>query len=268
MTYQITPDYWSHHKRLEFIKKHLKNYEKPRVLDLACGTGILGAFPLAEIGYDVTGVDIDIRSIKQAVAENTMPNLRFFCSDFNEFEPNTTYDVVIAGYVMEHLEKPETLMVAINRLLAPGGTAIITIPNGYGPHEMEQAIYYRYFEPWDFIYKWRYLEQLFKPTTIKKGILGQAPWPKYKPPLDHLEMTVNVECGHAVRITKKWFDKMIADAGFKIIEMRNGAIFHGQITAHLTHWFLPAVYANTGVADYIPSWMVSNWFFALKKAGE
>ena len=265
MKYQLVPDYWSHYKRLEFIRKYLNQYDNPKVLDLACGTGILCAFPLAELGYDVTGVDIDDRSITAATKENTFPNLRFVCSDFNLFDTGQTYDVVVAGYVMEHLENPETLMTAISRLLAPGGTAIITIPNGYGPHEMEQAIYYKFFEPWDFIYKARYLKQLFNATTIKKGILGQAPWPQYKPPLDHLEMTVNLECGHAVRITQKWFNGMISDAGFKVVEMVNGALFHGQITGHAMCWFRPAVVVNTGIADYLPSWMVSNWFYALKK---
>lgn len=268
MKYQLVPDYWSHYKRLEFIKKYLNEYEKPRVLDLACGTGILGAFPLAELGYDVTGVDIDLRSIKAATAENPFPNLRFHCSDFNEFYPNATYDVIVAGYVMEHLEHPETLMAAISRLLAPGGTAIITIPNGYGPHEMEQWIYYKFFEPWDFIYVARYLKRLLKATTIKKGLLGEAPWPQFKPPLDQLEMTVNVECGHAVHITQKWFNNMISGAGFKVVEMQNGALFHGQITGHAMCSFKTLNAFNTGVADYLPACLVSNWFYALRKEGD
>jgi SAM-dependent methyltransferase len=266
MKYQLTPDYWSHYKRLEFIKSHLSRYKNPRVLDLACGTGVLCAFPLAELGYDVTGVDIDPRSIKAAVAENPFPNLRFFCSDFNEFHPNTQYDVIIAGYVMEHLERPETLMVAIARLLKPNGTAIITIPNGYGPHEIEQAIYYRFFEPWDFIYKIRFFNQGL--TAIKmRYLLGERdwPWPKYKPPLDKLEMTVNTECGHAVNITQNWFNQMVADHGFYVNEMQNGALLHGQITGHIMCNFRPTILFNTGVADYLPSCVVSNWFYALKQ---
>ena len=264
MTYQLIPDYWSHYKRLEFIKKHLQNYENPRVLDLACGTGILGAFPLAELGYDVTGVDIDPRSIAAAQKENPFPNLKLVCSDFHDYAPDEKYDVVVAGYVMEHLEKPEELLPAINRLLAPGGTVIVTIPNGYGPHEMEQAIYYRFFEPWGFIYKIRFFNQGLTAIKMRYLLRREWPWPKYKPPLDQLEMTVNTECGHAVHITQKWFEKMAQDAGFTIIEMQNGALLHGQITGHIMCNFYTTIVFNTGIADFLPSCMAANWFFALK----
>jgi SAM-dependent methyltransferase len=265
MNYQIKPDYWSHKKRFDFIKKYADCYTNPKILDLACGTGILAAFPLAELGYDVTGVDIDPRSIDAAQKVNPFPNLKFVCSDFRDYHPDEKYDLIVAGYIMEHLEKPEELLPAIYQLLAPGGRAIITIPNGYGPHEIEQAIYYRFFEPWDYIYKIRYFNQTL--TAIKLYALGQG-WhpPTYKPPLAGLEMTVNVECGHQVKITYPWFMQMAHSAGFVVTEMQKGALLHGQITGHIMCNFRPTIWFNTRIADLLPSWMASNWFFALRKA--
>jgi len=262
-TYQLQPDYWSHYKRLNFIKKHTLKYQNPRILDLACGTGILVAFPLAELGYEVTGVDIDPRSIAAAMEQNPFPNLSFVCSDFNEYYPDKKFDVVVAAEVMEHLDDPVTLLTGIKRVLAPGGTAIITIPNGYGPHEMEEAIYHRFFEPFNFIPNIRFFNRSI--TCIKLKLLRHpCEWPKRYPPTEKLEMTVNVECGHKVRITERWFREMCHDTGFDLIERQAGAILHGQITGHTIGNFSPVNTVNMGLADYLPMWMASRWFFALK----
>lgn len=265
MTYQLIPDYWSHKKRLDFILKHVNGQANPEILDLACGTGILGAFPLAELGYRVTGVDIDERSITAASKENPFPNLTLVCSDFNAYQPGHQFDVIVAGYVMEHLEHPETLLAAIDRLLTYSGTAIITIPNGYGLHEIEQGIYYRYFEPRNFVPKIRYFNQSLTAIKMRYMLGREWPWPKYNPPLDKLEMTVNLECGHAVRITQKWFEKMVDDAGFEIVDRQPGALLHGQITGHVMCNFRPTIWFNNRIVDFLPFGCAANWFYAIRR---
>lgn len=268
MTYQLTPDYWSHYKRLQFIKKHTLKYQNPKVLDLACGTGILVSFPLAELGYGVDGVDIDPRSIITAKTEQDgqFPDtLAFILSDFRKFYPPKKYDVIVAGDIMEHLPQPEVLLQEIDRLLAPGGTAIISIPNGYGPHEMEEAIYHTFFEWWDFIYKIRFFNQSITAFKLKYLLRRPCEWPKYKPPLSKPEMTANLECGHAVHITEPWFRQMCENTGFDIIETQSATLLHGQITGHLMCNFWSTILFNTGVVDFLPSWMAAKWFFALQK---
>lgn len=48
-----------------FLRRQLPLDRYPRVLDLACGPG-RHARPLAEAGYDVTGVDVDRRAVEEA----------------------------------------------------------------------------------------------------------------------------------------------------------------------------------------------------------
>jgi SAM-dependent methyltransferase len=262
MKYQLEPDYWAHAKRLDFIRKHIA--EGDTILDLACGTGILVAFPLAELGYAVDGVDIDEKSIAGAVAENPFPNLSFICSDFNDYYPGKRYDVVIAAEVMEHLKEPETILRAIDRLLALDGTAIITFPNGYGLHEVEEIVYHNLFEPWGFVPKIRYFNQsVWTILGMCKGHKMQ--WPKYNPPPKGLEMTANVACGHAIHLTQKWFRQLCDDAGYEIVDQQPGSLFHGQISGHIMCNFKSLIVFNSGVVEFLPMWMASRWFFAIRR---
>lgn len=267
MKYQLQPDYWLHYNRFQFILKYVREYKDPSVLDLGCGTGILVAFPLAELGYDVTGVDIDPRSIAVAEKENPFPNLTFFCSDFTEYFPEKKFDVIIAAEIIEHLDDPESLLLAIKRMLNPGGTVIISAPNGYGPHEVEAFFFHTLFEPWGFVPKIRYFNRSI--TAIKLWVLGRGlTWPDRDPVNTKPEMTVNLECGHHVRITEPWFRQMCQNTGFDIVESKGAGMLHGQISGHTVGNFSFFNTLNAGISEMLPLWMAGRWFFTLRRSDE
>lgn len=99
-----------------------------RVLDAGCGTGRV-AVRLAELGYDVVGVDVDASMLDQARA--AAPELDWRLGDLATFELEERFDVVlVAGNTIPLLE-PGTLLDACERLghhLTPGGVVVC----GYG----------------------------------------------------------------------------------------------------------------------------------------
>ena len=79
-----------------------------KVLDLCCGTG-RHARTLAEIGYDVMGIDYSHFFINKANAENTLENLRYEHCDMRDPYPGTPYDAIVNfftsfGYFEEDCE--------------------------------------------------------------------------------------------------------------------------------------------------------------------
>jgi SAM-dependent methyltransferase len=100
-----------------------------RVLDAGCGTGRV-AIRLAELGYDVTGTDVD-RSML-AVARERGPALRWVEADLSSLDllagGDPAYDlVVLAGNVVP-LVAPGTESAAVARAAAhlrPGGLLVV-----------------------------------------------------------------------------------------------------------------------------------------------
>jgi SAM-dependent methyltransferase len=99
-----------------------------RVLDAGCGTGRVG-IRLAELGYDVVGVDVDDSML--AVARRTAPDLTWVKGDLADLPApvaqRAPYDlVVLAGNVVPLLA-PGTLddaATALAGLLAPDGLLV------------------------------------------------------------------------------------------------------------------------------------------------
>lgn len=102
-----------------------------RIVDLGCGNGST-ANMLAELGYDVTGVDRSETGI--AIARNAFPRVRFHeGSVYDNLAPALgTFDVAVSLEVIEHLYAPRTFLQTLRSLLRPGGTGVISTPyHGY-----------------------------------------------------------------------------------------------------------------------------------------
>ena len=106
---------WSDFSRAVFpqLKAFFKKQEnKPAgFLDLACGTGTL-AFKLAELGIEVTGLDISPEMIEVARAKSTADstNPRFVIGDMADFELDTKFDMIGCFFdSLNHLQSPEMI---------------------------------------------------------------------------------------------------------------------------------------------------------------
>ncbi|MBP0019426.1 MAG: class I SAM-dependent methyltransferase [Cyanobacteria bacterium SBLK] len=85
---------WEDSKPNSILKDVLSNYcrDRSRILEIGCGTGG-NAYFLANLGYDVTAIDMSERAIEIASERFTHPNLRFYHADFTKGEINDEFDI-------------------------------------------------------------------------------------------------------------------------------------------------------------------------------
>jgi 2-polyprenyl-3-methyl-5-hydroxy-6-metoxy-1,4-benzoquinol methylase len=98
-----------------------------RVLDLGCRDGALSTAYLE--GNEVVGVDVD----REALAEAARRGLQTQWADLDEplAFPDASFDVVVAGELLEHIRSPRLLIEEARRVLRPGGTLVGSTPNGF-----------------------------------------------------------------------------------------------------------------------------------------
>jgi glycosyltransferase involved in cell wall biosynthesis len=96
-----------------------------KILDLGCSAGHL-AERLQSLGHHVTGVDL-----------HESPEVHgrlgaFFQANLDEGIPDEVgsgFDLVLAADVIEHLREPERLLRDAKRVLRPGGSLVVCVPN-------------------------------------------------------------------------------------------------------------------------------------------
>lgn len=109
----------------EFLKKSKK---KPlKILEVGCGFGYL-TFALVKAGHKVKGIDISKVAIEQA---SRRYGDFFECVDLMQLvkREKNSYELIIFTEVIEHIENVGEFMGAVDELLKPHGSAILTTPN-------------------------------------------------------------------------------------------------------------------------------------------
>jgi SAM-dependent methyltransferase len=98
-----------------------------RVLDLGCRNGALTRAYLR--GNEVVGVDVEAEALAEAAALGIETHLADVEQrlDFAE----ESFDVVVAGELVEHVRDPGALVAEARRVLRPGGVFVASVPNFY-----------------------------------------------------------------------------------------------------------------------------------------
>src|SRR5207249_1704559 len=112
--------------------------------------------------------------------------------------------------------------------LKPGGEVLISIPNGFGPYEIEQFLIRVGVLGWALV--------LVKSivalgVAVKRKVRGQ-PSPKLLMPVE------NTESGHIQHFSIGSFSKLTKAAGLDIAEHANGAWFGGDLS-YFAFYFFP-----------------------------
>jgi len=100
-----------------------------RILDVPCGQG-RHAHPLAEAGFDVTGLDYSTHLLARAKARGTGPGLRYRRGDMRKLPGNWTgrFDAVLNLFTsfgfFAHPEDDATVIDEFARVLKPGGALV------------------------------------------------------------------------------------------------------------------------------------------------
>ena len=96
-----------------------------RVLDVACGTGVL--FPdYKKLGADVTGIDISPEMVK--IAKEKFPDAEVVCGDVLDFSFSEKFDAVMIYNAFPHFANRELLFENLSRYLKENGR--ITVAHG------------------------------------------------------------------------------------------------------------------------------------------
>jgi SAM-dependent methyltransferase len=107
------------------VRRILEGREGPaRILDLACGTGVL-ACALAEEGHEVLGVDLSPAMVARARAR-AVPGVAFQEGDMTAYRPERPFDLVLCtfdsvNYLLDGAAMGDFLRCAAQALL-PGGS--------------------------------------------------------------------------------------------------------------------------------------------------
>ena len=94
---------------LDFYKKHLG--EGAKILELGCGLGV-GPIPLSTFGYDITGIDNDMKVVEAATknAKKFGKNIKIIHGDIFDidkmFGPDS-FDVCMSGGLLEHFSESQ-----------------------------------------------------------------------------------------------------------------------------------------------------------------
>jgi 2-polyprenyl-6-hydroxyphenyl methylase/3-demethylubiquinone-9 3-methyltransferase len=117
-----------------------RNVMGKKVLDVGCSQGIASLL-LGREGKQVVGVDREADSIREAqrrLAEEEEPvqkRARFVEGDGADLDfPDSSFDTVLMGEVIEHLIDARPLIAEARRLLGPKGRLVVTVPYGLFPY--------------------------------------------------------------------------------------------------------------------------------------
>jgi SAM-dependent methyltransferase len=124
---QVNDDLWAEHiSRYAFAARGAAGAS---VLDIGCGTGY-GTSELARSGLSAVGIDIAPEAVAYGRAHYGQPNLSFVAASATGLPfADSTFDLVTAFEVIEHLSEWRGLLAEAHRVLRPEGVFLVSTPN-------------------------------------------------------------------------------------------------------------------------------------------
>ncbi len=109
--------------------------EGVKVLDVACGTGVLFPDYLGNGVATVTGIDISDKMLE--IAKEKFPQINLICDDAETYCFKDKYDVIMIYNAFPHFSKPEKLLENLSKALNTGGR--LTVAHGMSEKELEKC---------------------------------------------------------------------------------------------------------------------------------
>ena len=143
-------EYWrrAFARRLGSYSDLLPAKEKPRILDIGCGTGNLLRF-FRDNGWDIHGIEPS-ENFREILESQEIPFVSKLTDDMSEedWERLGTFDVVNMSMLLEHIREPLALLdVMTRRVMREGSILTIESPNDFNPLQ-ESAVEYHDLPRW------------------------------------------------------------------------------------------------------------------------
>jgi 2-polyprenyl-3-methyl-5-hydroxy-6-metoxy-1,4-benzoquinol methylase len=112
---------------IEWVSKFFGQNDK--VLDLGFGDGLfLESFLNHEDFTILEAAPSLVQKANQKIHE-AQSRVKIVETLFEEYEPNSKFDLVIASHVLEHVENPHLVLKKCRDWLRPGGNLVVIVPN-------------------------------------------------------------------------------------------------------------------------------------------
>lgn len=256
---------FGHTKKVRLFRETIERFRKVTkkssllILDIGCGSGHAVTRFLGKTGDHVMGIDMYPPNIAYAEKHFGHPSLHFSCMDAQAFSTTgEVFDVVVLSDVLEHLENPASILKIAVELLAPDSRLLVTVPNGSGSFEIESTL-----SRVPFLGRWFLkLTDLFV-ATLNKTVMNGA-WNQVAA-LTPEGLPYNIESGHVQFFSTDDMLKLFQGAGIEVVNSGNVSFLSGPFTNYL---FAPSQRFcgwNASVADCLPRWLASSWFFECRR---
>ena len=114
--------FWAHRKVIKYVGKNKK------ILDVGCATGYL-AKEFKKNNCYVVGIELDKEAA--TVAEQYCDDI--ISGDVEQISklpyPNEFFDVIVYSDVLEHLKRPDLVLLRFKKYLSKSGQLIVSVPN-------------------------------------------------------------------------------------------------------------------------------------------
>ena len=147
-TQQRAFEYFDKQYRFDYVTEMIPivNGDMYRALDVGCGAGQMIPI-LAAKGYQVHAIDVsqEMVNLSNHEADVNNVNAKINVGDCEYLDyPDNYFDVYVAMGVIEYLDDDLLMLKEIQRVLKPGGVAILTIRNVLSVHVRWRTIYRKY----------------------------------------------------------------------------------------------------------------------------
>jgi SAM-dependent methyltransferase len=240
-------------KRLDWVLRFAEADD--RILEVGCGTGYMLCRPLAKLGFQVRGIDLDAASIERGRellrTEGLDPDI---LSARPLAEVAERPSVIIASEVLEHLHDDELvrLLGEIRSRLSPGGRLLVTVPNGYGWFELEQLLWWR-LGLGTLLFRSGFCHLVEKAKTRWLGAEAIVAGPP----------STLSSSPHVQRFTLGSIRRRLEQAGFAVIEARGSVAVSGPFSNLLLAGATPLLEANGRWGERLGS-LASGFFLACR----
>jgi SAM-dependent methyltransferase len=118
------------YRRREFALEVVRSYDKPRILDVGCGSGRVGELALDAGGGDYVGVDFaeTMLDLARERLERFGDRVTLVQGDFREVDLDGKFDVILGLGLFDYQADAATFARRMREVCARGGSVVASFP--------------------------------------------------------------------------------------------------------------------------------------------